>query len=98
MSNSNRRVFKVDNVVHHKTIRHVKTENEYVYTDKYMIVINETHVFEGKTVGLGKFYLYTLFFDNLSKNSILTHYYSEHVTKEGVSNWTTSYYGECEIE
>lgn len=92
----NRRVFKVDDVVHHHTITRVNTEHERVYTDRYMIVINETHVdYEGKPGYLGKFYLYTLFFDNLSKNSILTHYYSEHFTN-GVSNWTTSYYGECE--
>ena len=45
--------------------------------------------------------LYTLFFDNLSKNSILTEYYSIHTSdsyRGGVSNWTTSHYGECEIE
>ena len=43
-------------------------------------------------------FLYTLFFDNISKQSILTQCVS--LTPSGTNrhkNWTNSYYGECEV-
>jgi len=94
----NRRVFKVDNVVHHNVYQ---DSGEFKYTDRYVVVINETDMsYDGKRLGfLGKKGLYTLFFDNLSNKSILTEYISVYYEPdEKHTNWTFSYYGECEIE
>ena len=96
------RVFKVENVVHH----HKKHNDEVDFIDRYIFVINETvgekiSKLIGKEEGDDSFIykvgLYTLFFDNLSKKSILTEYGS-YLIMDGRYNWTTSYYGECEIE
>ena len=97
------RVFKVENVVHHKTIY-----DEKVFMERYIVVINETvgekiSKLMGKEEGddswIYKVGLYTLFFDNLSKQSILTEYISFITPMNNKTvNWTTSYYGECEIE
>lgn len=98
------RVFKVENVVHH----HKKHNDEVDLYDRYIFVINETTgelvsklmgKEEGDDSSIYTFGLYTLFFDNLSKKSILTKYISflSPMNNKTV-NWTTSYYGECKIE
>jgi len=97
---SKERVLIVESVVHHKEEDRLEKnfENENELVDRYIFVINETveTYRERKLVFLDYRQLYTLFFDNLSKKSILTKYIS--YTNQGRSNWSTSYFGKCEIE
>ena len=84
--------------VHHNVYHESR---EFKYTDRYVVVINENDmIYDGKTKGIsGKKGLYTLFFDILSKKSILTEYHSFYYSPEKRhTNWTTSHYGECKIE
>ena len=89
------RVLIVESVVHHK----IGLEGTKDEIDRYIFVINETveTYREREYVDLDYRQLYTLFFDNLSKKSILTKYKSYFV-QQNRSNWTTSHYGECELE
>ena len=90
----NRRVFKLENVVHHKNFI-----EERKFKDRYVVVINETWENWGKKGNSGKVGLYTLFFDNLSKKSILTDYNSHKLSEGfggGNTSFTNSYFGECE--
>ena len=73
--------------------------------DRYIFVINETKekvVTKGKdgstSISISQIWgFYTLYFDNLTKESILTDYCNVH-NPDKVRNFTRSYYGECEVE
>jgi len=95
------RILKVESEVHQKTL---DFDGNRKLTDRYIFVINETkeNVVTKKnnettvTISMIRGF-YTLYFDNLSKKSILTDYWNVR-NSDKVRNWTKSYYGECEIE
>ena len=64
-------------------------------TDRYIFVINETDGSTSTSISMIRGF-YTLYFDNLTKESILTDYYNVH-NPDKVRNFTRSYYGECEV-
>jgi len=78
----------VKSVVHHKY--------EYIgenKRDRYIFVIKDSGENDLK---YKDWMLYTLFFDNLSKQSVLTEYVSGVGFDELYYNWTESHFGECE--
>ena len=92
------RILKVDSEVHQKT-----GHGESLFIDRYIFVINETKekvltkgndgsVTTSISTILG---FYTLYFDNLTKESILTDYWNVQ-NPDKIRNWTKSYFGECE--
>ena len=95
------RIIKLESEVHQKT----GFDGEELIIDRYIFTINETKekvVTKGKdgstSISLSHIWgFYTLYFDNLTKESILTDYWNVH-NPDKVRNYTRSYYGKCEIE
>ena len=95
------RILKVESEVHQKT----GFDGKELIIDRYIFVINETKekvVTKGKdgstSISISQIWgFYTLYFDNLTKESILTDYWNVH-NPDKVRNYTQSYFGECEIE
>ena len=93
------RILKVDSEVHQKT----GFDGRELIIDRYIFVINETKekvVTKGNdgsvTTSISTILgFYTLYFDNLTKESILTDYWNVH-NPDKVRNYTRSYYGKCE--
>lgn len=95
------RIIKLESEVHQKT----GFDGEELIIDRYIFTINETKekvVTKGNdgsiiSINISHIWgLYTLYFDNLTKESILTDYYNVH-NPDKVRNFTRSYYGECEV-
>jgi len=81
----------VESVVHHK--------NEWSGDDKidrYIFVIKDCEVCPGGPSKTYNYLLYTLFFNNISKQSILTQYNSI-IMSGDTSDWSETHFGECEV-
>ncbi len=85
----------VKSEVHHYYEYFDEFFNEKKKNDRYIFVIKDS----GENNLIYKdMKLYTLFFDNISKQSVLTDYHSDFGVEDGQpQNHTTSYFGKCEV-